>query len=202
MNPVNLKKISELFRPQYFNSFQSLKDHPDISKKTKKLVVDLATSLDYEPNVNAVHLRTSNSKLFGLIVPSIVNTFYNSFIAAVEEECRKKGYSLLILQSGDDPAIELTNLKICRQNRITGLFVCISPETTNINSFLKLNELDIPVIFYDKVPEKENCNKVCVADEACATMAANLIITKRKKCIGIIWQQPFINDPKTDECLC
>ncbi|MBL0146974.1 MAG: LacI family DNA-binding transcriptional regulator [Chitinophagaceae bacterium] len=61
------------------------------------------------------------------------------------------------------------------------MFVCISPETTNINSFLKLNELDIPVIFYDKVPEKENCNKVCVADEACATMAANLIITKKKK---------------------
>ncbi|MBL0146975.1 MAG: LacI family DNA-binding transcriptional regulator [Chitinophagaceae bacterium] len=53
---------------------RALKDHPDISKK-KSLVVDLATSLDYEPNVNAVHLRTSNSKLFGLIVPSIVNTF-------------------------------------------------------------------------------------------------------------------------------
>jgi LacI family transcriptional regulator len=143
--------------------------------------VELATTLDYEPNANAINLRTSNSKLFGLIVPSISNGFYNSFISSVEEECRRNGYSLMILQSGDSPDIEITNLKLCRQNRITGLFVCISPETVNIDPFLKLKEIDVPVIFFDKVPENNNCNKVCVADAISATMAANAILNKKKK---------------------
>lgn len=90
------------------------------------------------------------SKLFGLIVPSIANQFYNSFVASVEEECRRNGYSLMILQSGDDPSIELTNLKLCRQNRITGLFVCISPETVNIEPFLKLKKLRCRLYFSTK----------------------------------------------------
>jgi len=181
MNNTTLKKISEILGLSISTISRALKDHPDISDKTKQRVVELATTLDYEPNANAINLRTSNSKLFGLIVPSISNWFYNSFIASVEEESRRNGYSLMILQSGDDPLIEITNLKLCRQNRITGLFVCISPDTTNIEPFLKLKELDIPVIFFDKVPYSGNCNKVCVADSLSATMAATAIINKKKK---------------------
>lgn len=181
MNNTTLKKISEILGLSISTISRALKDHPDISDKTKQRVVELATTLDYEPNANAINLRTSHSKLFGLIVPSISNWFYNAFIAAVEVESRRNGYSLMILQSGDDPLIEITNLKLCRQNRITGLFVCISPETTNIEPFLKLKELDIPVIFFDKVPEEGNCNKVCVADSLSATMAATAIINKKKK---------------------
>ena len=143
MTNTTLKKISEILGLSISTISRALKDHPDISAKTKQLVVELATTLDYEPNVNAINLRTSNSKLFGLIVPSIANQFYNSFVASVEEECRRNGYSLMILQSGDDPSIELTNLKLCRQNRITGLFVCISPETVNIDAFLKLKEIQL-----------------------------------------------------------
>lgn len=181
MITTNLKTISKKLGLSISTVSRALKNHPDISKKTKELVTDLAKSLDYEPNVNAVNLRSSNSKLFGLIVPSIVNVFYNSFISSIEEECRKKGYSLMILQSGDDPAVELTNLKICRQNRVTGLFVCLSPDTTDVDAFINLSKIDLPVIFFDKVPEQKNCNTVCVADVESATTAANLIISKKKK---------------------
>lgn len=181
MTNTTLKKISEILGLSISTISRALKDHPDISDKTKQRVVELATTLDYEPNANAINLRTSNSKLFGLIVPSIGNTFYNSFIAAVEEDCRKAGYSLMILQSGDDPSVELASLKLCRQNRVTGLFVCITPETNNIEAFLKLKEIEVPVIFFDKVPEAPECNKVCVADAASATTAAMAIINKKKK---------------------
>jgi len=181
MTNTTLKKISEILGLSISTISRALKDHPDISDKTKQRVIELATTLDYEPNANAINLRTSHSKLFGLIIPSISNWFYNSFIASIEEESRRNGYSLMILQSGDDPATELTNLKLCRQNRITGLFVCISPQTINIEPFLKLKEIDIPVIFFDKVPDFPGCNKVCVADSLSATMAANAILNKKKK---------------------
>ncbi|MCF6396859.1 hypothetical protein L2I55_26445, partial [Klebsiella pneumoniae] len=92
------------------------------------------------------------------MVPSISNFFYHSFISSVEEESRKNGYSVMILQTGNNPAIELENLKICRQNRITGLFACISPDTHDIQQFLRMEDLEIPVIFFDKVPQTENCN--------------------------------------------
>lgn len=181
MHNTTLKIISQTLNLSISTVSRALKDHPDISSKTKIRVVELANALDYEPNINAIHLRTKDNRLFGLIVPSISNFFYDSFISSIEEESRKNNYSLMILQSGDDPLIENENLKLCRQNRITGLFACISSETNNIDSFLKLKEMDTPVIFFDKVPDIADCNKVCVADALSAGMAADAIIIKKKK---------------------
>ncbi len=160
---------------------RALKHHPDISETTRRKVADLALILDYEPNANAVHLRTQNSNLVGLLVPSISNFFYESFISAIEEEGRKNGYSIMILQSGNDPYIEMENLKRFRQNRIMGLFACITPHTNDFSGFTKMKEVAIPVIFFDKVPDKEGLLKVCLADEQSATIAAETIIRKEKK---------------------
>jgi LacI family transcriptional regulator len=181
MNNTTLKKISEMLGISISTVSRALKDHPDISDKTKQRVTELAQTLDYEPNANAINLRTSKNNLFGLIVPSISNFFYDSFIAAVEEECRKNNYSMMILQSGDDPAVEIENIKLCRQNRIGGLFACISSQTTNFEPFNRLSNIDVPVIFFDKVPDDSSANKVCVADALSATIAATTIIEKKKK---------------------
>ena len=190
MTNTTLKQISEVLGLSISTISRALKDHPDISEKTKKRVIELANTLDYEPNVNAINLRTSKSKLFGLIIPSISHLFYNSFVSAVEEESRKSGYSLMILQSGNNPDNEIINLKLFRQNRIAGLFVCLSSSTTNIQPFLKLEEQEVPVIFFDKVPEMENCNKVCVADTQSAVLAANAILLKKKKKVLGIFGSP------------
>jgi LacI family transcriptional regulator len=75
MNNTTLKKISEALGISISTVSRALKNHPDISEKTKQRVTELAYALDYEPNANAVHLRTSKSNLFGILVPSISNFF-------------------------------------------------------------------------------------------------------------------------------
>lgn len=187
MTTTTLKKISQVLGLSISTVSRALKNHPDISEKTKQRVVELANTLDYEPNANAINLRTSKSKVFGLIVPQISNYFYDSFISAVEEESRLHGYSLMILQSGDDPEIELNNLKLCRQNRVMGLFVCITPSTKDFNQFNRFSEFNTPVIFFDKVPSDISCNKVCLADEEAAIIAAEKIIAQQKKNILAIF---------------
>ncbi|QEC68617.1 LacI family transcriptional regulator [Panacibacter ginsenosidivorans] len=178
---TTLKKISQILDISISTVSRALKNHPDISERTKQKVIELAAALEYEPNAYAINLRTNNSKILGLIVPSISYYFYDTFISSIEEECRKNNYTLLILQSGDDTETEISNIKICRHNRVTGVFACITPNTKDISAFLKLAESEIPLIFFDKVPPYENCNKVCIADAAAAKMAADLIIQKHKK---------------------
>lgn len=160
---------------------RALKDHPDISDKTKLRVRELANALDYEPNTNAIQLRTSKNNLFGLIVPSISNFFYDSFIAAVEEESRKNNYSMLILQSGDDSIAEQESIKLCRQNRVAGLFACLTSNTKDIEGYKKLENAEVPVVFFDKVPDDTTVTTVCMADIASATIAATAILEKGKK---------------------
>jgi LacI family transcriptional regulator len=178
---TTLKKISEILGVSISTVSRALKDHPDISVETKRKIVELAEALDYEPNINAINLRTRNSKILGLMVPSLSNSFYDSFMSAVEAASMKIGYSLVIMQSSDDPETERNILKIYKQNRVSGIFACLSPHTSGIEAFHKLDDLGIPVIFFDKVPEEDHCHKVCIADESASVQAAQLLIARKKK---------------------
>ncbi len=181
MTSTTLKKIAQTLGLSISTISRALKNHPDISQKTKQKIVELAAALEYEPNVNAIQLRSKKNNVLGLIVPTISNYFYDSFIAAVEEECRKNNYALMILQSGDNSEAEFQNIKLCRQNRVSGLFSCLSTETKNYDAYARLKEVDIPVVFFDKVPDEGNFNTVTVADRLVARLAANAILSKHKK---------------------
>ncbi len=180
MENITLKKISEILGLSISSVSRALKNHPDISVATKKRVNELAEFLNYEPNINAINLRAKKNRVLGLMVPTIAGFFYSSFISAVEEECRANDYTLIILQSGSDPEIEKNNLSVCRQNRVSGLFVCLSTHTTDMEAFDKIKEADIPLIFFDKVPESNVYDKICVADKEVAKLAAELLIEKNK----------------------
>ncbi|WP_139125820.1 LacI family DNA-binding transcriptional regulator [Arcticibacter eurypsychrophilus] len=185
--PVTLKKLSDMLNLSISTISRALKDHPDISKETREKVQELAATLEYEPNENAVNLRTNNSKEFGVIIPAISNYFYHFFISSLEEEARRYGYSLIILQSGDDPAIEQANVKRCRKARLSGIFISLTSSTEDISEILNLEKVNIPVIFFDKVPPFEACNKVCVGDVHATEIAADTLIKKSKKKILAIF---------------
>jgi LacI family transcriptional regulator len=87
----------------------------------------------------------------------------------------------MILQSGDEPVAEIENLKIYRQNRVSGVFVCLSKETTRIDAYHKMKEAGIPLVFFDKVPEDDWYDRVCLADKDAAIMAAEALLQKNKQ---------------------
>jgi len=199
MQNTTLKKISEILGISISTVSRALKHHPDISLKTRQKVIDLAETLDYEPNASAVQLRTKNSKLLGLMVPTVSNYFYETFISAVEEDARKQGYSVMILQSGNDPAIELDNLKLFRQNRVSGVFTCLSSSTTDLKGFERMREMDIPVVFFDNVPDVSGIHKICMADEKSAQLAAELILQHPYQSILAIFGNPQLSITKKRE---
>jgi LacI family transcriptional regulator len=176
-----LKKLAEILHLSKSTVSRALKDHPDISAQTKQRVKELAETMDYEPNSFAVQLRNKTSNILGIMVPTINNYFYDSFIAAVEQEARLQGYSVLIMQSGESAEVESANLKLLKNNRIAGIFVAITLETNNIDAYLKLQSKGIPILFIDRVPEYAACNKICFADKVAANMAAEALLAKPRK---------------------
>ncbi len=193
MTNTTLKLLAQQLQLSISTVSRALKDHPDISTKTKAKVQALAQSLDYEPNAYAIQLRMQNSKIFGVIVPAIANLFYDSFIAAVEEESRKNGYALMILQSSHNAENELNNLKIFRQNRVSGLFACLSASAENLDVYHKMNEHEIPVVFFDIVPKDNSFTKVRMADERCGVIAAENIIKRNAKKVLAIFGDPALS---------
>jgi LacI family transcriptional regulator len=94
---------------------------------------------------------------------------------------------------------ELENLKVCRMNRVAAVFISISPLTKDIKSFIKLREDNTPVIFFDRVPEYEACDKVRINDEEAATIAAERIIKSGYKKVLAIFGNPELSITRNRE---
>lgn len=187
---ATLLEISKILNVSPSTVSRALKNHPDISPATRNRVLELAGKLDYEPNLNAVGLRTSNSREIAVIVPNLSGFFYDSFISAVEEEARRKGYSTIILLSGDDPEVETENLKICKQRRVRGVLACLTSRTSSVEAFARLKKVEISVVFFDKVPMSSGEITVRVGDEEAAILAAEHLIEKNKRKILALFADP------------
>lgn len=196
MQQNTLKQLSEVLGLSISTVSRALKDHPDISDKTKARVRELANALDYEPNHFAVQLRTQQSNMLGILVPSINNYFYDFFIAAVEEEAVKHGYSIMIMQSLDKLSLEYSNMNVFRRNKIVGLFVSISIETEDLTPFRKMEASNVPVVFFDRVAEEEGFSRVCLSDENAARIAAEALIRKNKQRVLALFGHPHLSITK------
>ena len=193
MQQSTLKKLSEVLGLSISTVSRALKDHPDISSSTKVKVKELADLMEYEPNSNAVQLRTRQSNVLGILVPVVNNFFYDSFIASVEEEARQHGYSILIMQSRDSLQLETSSLHLFRKKMVMGLFASISTEIEDMAPFQKLKELEVPLVFFDRVPDLPGLIKVCMADEVSAAIAADAIIAKNKKTVLGLFGHPHLS---------
>ncbi len=188
-----LKELSEALGISISTVSRALKDHPDISLATRAKVKELAAAMEYEPNSYAVQLRTKKSNLLGILIPFIDNYFYDSFIAAVEDEARKYGYSVIIMQSRDDVEIETANLNFFRKNMVMGLFATLAVATEDFTPFKKMEDQKIPIVFFDRVPETSGFYSVCLADEDAARIAAETIIKKKKKNVLALFGHPHLS---------
>lgn len=99
----------------------------------------------------------------------------------------------MIMQSRDKVAEERSNLQLFRKNMIMGLFASISIETDDLIPFQKLEEMKTPVVFFDRVPESGTFNKVCLADEEAARIAAETIISRKKKKVLALFGHPHLS---------
>jgi LacI family transcriptional regulator len=60
-------------------------------------------ALDYHPDRVARSLRTGKTHAIGMVVPDVTNPFYPQVIRGVERAAQQAGYSLVLVNSNEDP---------------------------------------------------------------------------------------------------
>lgn len=182
MKPVTLKQIAETLGISVTTVSKALKDYPDVSKKTKTLVKDLASTLNYKPNSFAVNLRTSQSMTIGLIVPEIVHHFFSSVIKGIVAQAKKKGYLVIVLQSNESFDLEKKHIETLISKRVDGIIVSLANETAKYDHLEKVLANKTPLVLFDKIAKLVNCSKVVINDREAAYKATqHLIDTGCKK---------------------
>lgn len=94
-----------------------------MSEQTRKKVLQVIEEMEYQPNRLARGLVTKQSKLIGLIVPTISNPFFPELCRGAEDEASARGYSLVICNSDDSSEKEERYIKILKEQQVDGLIL-------------------------------------------------------------------------------
>ncbi|MFC2089726.1 LacI family DNA-binding transcriptional regulator [Bacteroidota bacterium] len=177
-HPVTIKDIARILGVSPSTVSRALKDHPDISSATKMQVKELVDKLKYKPNAIALSLRSQKSNMISVIVPQIVHHFFSSVISGIDEVARENGYNVMIFQSNENYEREVEIIQAIETNRAEGVLVSVSKTTTSFNHFKELVDNDFPLVFFDRVSDELDTDKVIVDDFTGAMNAVEYLIGK------------------------
>jgi LacI family transcriptional regulator len=173
---VTIKDIARELGVSPSTVSRALKDHPDISPATKEQVRNLVEKLKYKPNAIALSLRSRRSYVISVLVPQIVHHFFSSVISGIEEVAQAKGYNVMIFQSNESYEREVAIARAVQSNRAEGLLVSVSKTSEKFTHFRELIEDDFPVVFFDRVCDELEADKVIVDDFNGAMNAVEYLI--------------------------
>jgi LacI family transcriptional regulator len=92
-----------------------------VSEDARRRVLAAIAKTGYRPNSAARALVSGRSTVIGLVVPDLANPFLAQLTQSLERELFGRGYSLLIGDSGDEPAREATVVETLLAQQVAGL---------------------------------------------------------------------------------
>lgn len=164
MRHTTINDLAKMLKLSPSTVSRALRNHSDISDKTKSAVLKAAASANYQPNLIAQSLQNKRSNHIGVIVPEIRNAFFSTVISGIEEVAYEAGYTIMVCQSADSYEREVINTRALAANRVAGMLVATSQETKDYVHLQTVLSQGIPLVFFDRVIEEIPASKVIVDD--------------------------------------
>ncbi|MFZ0454019.1 MAG: LacI family DNA-binding transcriptional regulator [Ignavibacteriaceae bacterium] len=155
---------------------KALRNHPDISTKMKKKVLDTAEELGYIPNLIAQNLTSHRSFTLGVVIPDLENSFFAYATDSIIDTAGGKDYNVFVTVSREDQQSEKLNIQKLIGMRVDGLLICVSQQTKQPQIFNHVKKLNIPLVFFDRQFEGLEFPSVTYNDREGAVTALNKIL--------------------------
>ena len=117
-----------------------------ISKKTRDQILAMAKELNYHPNYLARHLVKKDSRVIGLLIPDIMQIFFNEICYHLSRLLYKRGYDLLLAHSYEDPEPERKAIEMILARRVNGIVVAPAMGQRNLELLEDIENRKIPLI--------------------------------------------------------
>lgn len=162
-----------------------------VSKKTKEKVLAKIQEYNFKPNSIARSLTRKETKMIGLILPDITNPFFSSICIEVEKCAQKKGYTLFLCNSMNDPEMESLYLKVLSERQVEGIIMMggrINKTFTDKEEEREVLEImnKIPVLMINGGMEGVDCYKVSSDEKKGLKMIVDHLAGLGHKNIGLL----------------
>jgi DNA-binding LacI/PurR family transcriptional regulator len=161
-----------------------------MSPATKQRIELAMSQLGYQANQAARQLKTGQSPVLGLVIPSVANPFWGAFVQFVEEAAAARGYQVLLGNGGRDPKREQHYAESLWSHGVRGVIFGSSP--LSIDYILRLVERGLHVMIFDRrLHEGDTGNThaidgISVDNEAGGYMATRHLLDLGHKRIGFL----------------
>jgi DNA-binding LacI/PurR family transcriptional regulator len=176
IHQITIKDIARELGVSVSTVSRALKDHPDISPQTKQLVRDMVEKMKYKPNAIALSLRNRRTNIIGVIVPEIVHHFFSSVISGIDEAAVAAGYNVMFFQSNESYEREIMNIQSIINSQADGVLISLAKGTKKFGHIRQLIDSNIPLVFFDRVCDEIETDRVIVDDFEGALNAVDYLI--------------------------
>jgi LacI family transcriptional regulator len=163
-----------------------LNNHPDVSEKARKKVMEVVDKYHFRLNNNAKHLKQQINSGIVIIVKGTRNMLFASMVETLQKLIREKEYACVIdYIEEDDHEVEQA-LQVCREKQPLGIMF-LGGNLANFKE--RFAEVDIPCVLVTNSTETvnfENLSSVSIDDTVAAEKAIEHLVSLGHKRIGII----------------
>lgn len=153
-----------------------------IKQETRERITKVVEELGYAPNKTAVGLKTGQSNLLALVVPSIRNVYYPKLARYVQNYANEKGYMMLLCSTDYSVKKEKEFLERLYSQNVGGVIVTTcSDENEHIK---RLKTYGIPYIYLNRTYEDDLDHCLRIKNRKAADEAVSYLIDMGHKNIG------------------
>lgn len=181
---ITIKDIAEKAGVSYATVSRALNNRSDVSSDTRKLIMDLAVEMGYQPNAIARSLVKRKSMNIALIVPDVSNPFFADITMAVNSAAEKAGYTTMVCNTGWDPQKEQEKLRIMVEQRVDGIIL----KPTGFFKPATLEAYNVPIVVFWHAGD-DDLSYIEVDHEAGSRMAVRHLVERGYKRIAYIGGQ-------------
>jgi DNA-binding LacI/PurR family transcriptional regulator len=183
--PVRIQEVARRAKVSSATVSRVLSNKPHVREELKERVLRVVQDMGYEPNRVARSLRVQRSKVIGLIISDVRNSFFQQLVRAVEDHAYQHGYAVFLCNSDENPEKESMYVNLLRAERVAGVIMSPTRETTNACQTLLV--AGIPAVAVDRSVLGTTLDSVLTDNSVAAYKLVRHLIQQGHKRIGGIF---------------
>jgi DNA-binding LacI/PurR family transcriptional regulator len=140
--------------------------------------------LSYRPNRLAQNLRRRSAEMVGVVISDIQNPHFSEMVHVAEEEAYRRGYRMLLCNTGENSEKQRSYLQMLADERPVG--VIIAPCDASGPEIGQLIDIGIPVVAFDRPVKDERADAVLADNFEAARTAVDHLVGSGVTRIGYV----------------
>jgi len=146
---ASMREVADLAQVAISSVSRVLSGHPDVSADMRERVLEAVRQLEYEPDFLAQSLRRGATLSVGWVIGDISNPLMAAITSGAESVLRAAGYSMLLMNSENDPDLDAAHIRFFQTRRVDGMILSLASERRQTTLDV-LAQVEAPIVVVDR----------------------------------------------------